>query len=96
MCINFFLSNFKGANDNYRFSPFWKEWNAVVQVNVHRKHSSAENSVFIPGYFVYSPHSSPHPHLPHPHHFDVSKPMLFDSQASAHISDPVSEDNVSI
>lgn len=67
-----------------------------MQVNVHRKHSSAENSVFIPGYFLYSPPSSPHPHLPHPHNFDVSKPTFFDSQVSAHVSDPVSEDKVSI
>lgn len=42
----------KGSHDVHRWSPFWREWNAVVHVNINKKKG---NAVVIPGYFVYKP-----------------------------------------
>lgn len=72
-----------GASDNtYRLIPsFWREWSAVLQLNVQKKNiPSPENTVLIPGYFLYAPLQpphSPHPHLPHPH------PNEFDTVTSS-------------
>lgn len=48
----------KDAADGFRLTPFWKQWNAVLHVNVQKQKKPHGNVIIIPaGSVVYYPNS---------------------------------------
>lgn len=57
----------KSQGDAQRFAPFWKQWNAVITINVQKRKDPRGGVYYIPSsYLYYPPNGLINNNLPHP------------------------------
>lgn len=59
LCVNnncLILS--KGSSDGFHFAPFWKQWNALLQVNVEKHKNKFNGFYVVPASALYYPYDN--------------------------------------
>lgn len=55
--VNFY--RYKGNSDSFRGGPFWKQWNAVLQLNVQKRKDPRGDFIVLPASLFYGNYHSP-------------------------------------